>query len=167
MHMMKSLEIFVVLSIWALTIFGYSEISAENINSPYEKELINIIASNETPDARICGINVQSALKGIKENLASKGIIVNQSADKILVVSFLTKINMEVDYCSTTAMIGLYENISYYNQSTEKLNDGKIVLWQRGMTAITETEQHKDATIVITEKLLENLLNSYFYQKSN
>jgi len=163
----KLLEIFMFLSVWLLTILWYSEISAENINSSYIKESINIIASNETPDARICGINVQPALKEIKDNLASKGIIRNQSADKILVISFLTKINMEVDYCSTTAMIGLYEKISYYDRLTEKLKDGKIVLWQRGMTAITEVKQHEDATMDMTEKLLENLLNSYFHEKNN
>jgi hypothetical protein len=119
---------------------------------------VRLTASQTTPSATACGIDLQDLLPALSEVMTDGGLEFADESPVTVTLSVITAQDESSGTCATTPMLGVYRTVSYFDDSVGWLRTGHAVLWQRGSTTITPSADHpgaaKDAVAVLARTLL-------------
>lgn len=121
---------------------------------------IRLTASQTTPSAMTCGIDLQDLLPTLSETMAAGGLHLDPESGVTVTLSVITAHDETTGACATTPMLGVYRTVSYFDDAVGWLRTGHAVLWQRGSSTVTVSADHpgaaKDAVLVLARDLLNS-----------
>ena len=121
---------------------------------------VRVTASQTTPDAVPCGIDLRLQLPVVENRLQAGGLRATKSPKLVITFSLMTTHYPESRLCATAAMLGAYRLVSYFDEKAGWLKSGYVVLWQRGAQVLSAPNDHPLATEKTLARLVENLLKT-------
>jgi len=126
-----------------------------------------VTASQTTPDAVPCGIDLRLVLPVVEKRLQASGLRATKSPDAVVTFSLMTTHDPAERLCATAAMLGAYRLVSYFDETAGWLKSGYVVLWQRGAQVLSSPTDHPLATERTLTRLVDNLLKTRREQRGN
>jgi len=120
-----------------------------------------VTASQTTPDAVNCGPDLRTLLPRVEEELVSGGIRIVKSPEHLLTVSILTAHDPARGMCSSAAMLGAYQLVSFFDELKGGLRSGYVVLWQRGKQVSSAPTSHTAAVESAVNRLTQIFLEEW------
>lgn len=121
---------------------------------------VRVTASQTTPDAVPCGIDLRLLLPVVERRLQAGGLRTSKSPNAVVTFSLMTTHYPEGRLCATAAMLGAYRLVSYFDEEAGWLKSGYVVLWQRGVQVLSAPNDHPLATEKTLARLVDNLLKT-------
>ena len=122
---------------------------------------LKVTFSQLTPDAITCGLSLDLIQPIVTAKILRSGISLVSTTDILATLGLMTTFDPGRDACGTSATLGVYKKVSYYDESVGWLRTGYVVLWQRGQQVMSGIAEHSDSTGAIVQRLAEVLLESW------
>ena len=123
-------------------------------------DAVRVTASQTTPDAVPCGIDLRLALPVVERRLQAGGIRATKSPNAVVTFSLMTTHEPSGRLCATAVMLGAYRLVSYFDERAGWLKSGYVVLWQRGAQVLSSPNDHPLATERTLARLIDDLLKT-------
>ncbi len=123
-------------------------------------DAVRVTASQTTPDAVPCGVDLRLALPVVEKQLQAGGVRATKSPNAVVTFSLMTTHNPASRLCATAVMLGAYRLVSYFDETAGWLKSGYVVLWQRGAQVLSSPNDHPLATERTLARLVENFLQT-------
>ncbi len=127
---------------------------------------IRITMSQITPDAISCGLALEHFKPILKNQLQANGLKLVSSTSTLLTLGLMTTLDMDRSVCGTSATLGVYRKVAYYDDDAGWLRKGYVVLWQRGQQVVSGTADHAEMTTLVVQQLSEKLIESWRAENS-
>ena len=127
---------------------------------------IRITMSQITPDAISCGLSLEHFRPVLKNQLQANGLKLVSSTSTLLTLGLMTTLDMDRSVCGTSATLGVYRKVAYYDDDAGGLRNGYVVLWQRGQQVMSGTADHAEMTTMVVQQLSEKLIESWRAENS-
>ena len=124
-------------------------------------ELIRVSFSQLTPDATVCGLSLGVIQPLLKNKLMNGGFIAIPETDTLATLGLMTTYDQGRNACGTSATLGVYRKVSYFDESVGWLRTGYVVLWQRGQQVQSGVANHAASTAVVVQQLADTLIQSW------
>jgi hypothetical protein len=121
---------------------------------------VRVTASQTTPDAVPCGIDLRLLLPVVENHLQAGGLRATKAPNAVITFSLMTTHHPDGRLCATAAMLGAYRLVSYFDEQAGWLKSGYVVLWQRGAEVLSSPNDHPLATEQTLARLVEDLLKT-------
>lgn len=145
----------------ALAVPGPAMAQAQSEAALFGVDSVRLTASQTTPSATACGIDLKDLLPVLSETVAEGGLQLDEESPVTVTLSVITAQDETTGTCATTPMLGVYRTVSYFDDSLGWLRTGHAVLWQRGSSTITPSPDHPGAAKDAITVLARNLLTSW------
>jgi len=122
---------------------------------------VRVTASQTTPDAVNCGPDLGELLPRVEAELASNGLRIVETPEHLVTVSILTAHDEARGICSSAAMLGAYQLVSFYDEVKGGLRSGYVVLWQRGKQVFSTPTDHAAAVETAVNRLAQLFLGDW------
>jgi hypothetical protein len=127
---------------------------------------IRVTASQTTPDAVACGIDLRLLLPVVEKRLQAGGLSATKSPNAVVTFSLMTTHDPASRLCATTAMLGAYRLVSYFDEAAGWVKSGYVVLWQRGAQLLSSPNDHPLATERTLARLVGDLMKTRREQRN-
>jgi len=121
---------------------------------------VRVTASQTTPDAVPCGIDLRLLLPVVENRLQGGGLRATKSPDAVVTFSLMTSHDPAGQLCATAAMLGAYQLANYFDEKAGRLKSGYVVLWQRGAQVLSAPADHPHAVERTLARLTDNMLKT-------
>jgi len=89
------------------------------------------------------------------------GFISIPETDTLATLGLMTTYDQGRNACGTSATLGVYKKVSYFDDSVGWLRTGYVVLWQRGQQVQSGVSGHAASTAVVVQQLADTLIQSW------
>ncbi len=122
---------------------------------------VRITFSQLTPDAINCGLTLDRFQSILSNELQSTGFSLSETTDTLVTLGLMTTFDPRRNACGTSATLGVYKKVAYFDEAVGWLKSGYIVLWQRGQQVMSGIAEHSDSTATVTQRLIDVLGQSW------
>jgi hypothetical protein len=122
---------------------------------------IRVTASQITPDAVSCGLSLNDVVPRIGRNLEADGLVLVKEPTVLVTLSLMTTQDKGRGICASTAMLGTYELVTYFDARAGWNRTGYVVLWQRGNQVISPIADHPEVVDRTVSRLTRLFLDSW------
>ncbi|MGA0344862.1 MAG: hypothetical protein ACO35B_09640 [Luminiphilus sp.] len=141
-------------------------VTAQTTDSQPDANLDGVLAvritfSQLTPDAINCGLTIDRFQSTLSDELQRTGFRLSETTDTLVTLGLMTTFDPGRNACGTSATLGVYRKVSYFDEAVGWLKSGYVVLWQRGQQVMSGIAEHSDATATVTQRLIDVLGQSW------
>ena len=130
-----------------------------------ELNMVRVTASQTTPDAVPCGLDLRLLMPVVEKRLQGGGLATTKSPKAVITFSLMTTHNPAGRLCATAAMLGAYRLVNYFDDTAGWVKTGYAVLWQRGAQVLSSPSDHPLATERTLARLIDELLKTRRQQR--
>ncbi len=121
---------------------------------------VRITASQTTPDAVPCGLDLRLLMPVVEKRLQAGGLVATKSPKAVVTFSLMTSHDPAGRLCATAAMLGVYKMVNYFDDTAGWVKTGYAVLWQRGTQVLSSPSDHPLATERTLARLIDDMLKT-------
>ena len=154
--------------LWAVLLGAclYVNVYAQSAETKPDADLegvtnVRVSFSQLTPDATTCGLSLQQFRPILRNELESTGLVLVAETDVLVTLGLMTTYDRGRDACGTSATLGAYKKVSYFDESVGWLRTGYVVLWQRGQQVMSGIAEHAESMDAVIQKLTEVFSDSW------
>lgn len=118
--------------------------------------------SQPSPDAINCDIDARTVLPVLERELSEGGLVLAaDKADAVATLSLMTAHDPDRGVCATSALLGTYRRVAFFDDKAGWLSSGHVVLWQRATQAISGRGDHARTVADMVARLTRELATSW------
>ncbi|MGE4218562.1 MAG: hypothetical protein AB7G39_03860 [Alphaproteobacteria bacterium] len=123
---------------------------------------IQATISQPSPDAINCGIQAKALLPALERELAEGGLVLaKDKADAVATLSLMTAHDPDRGVCATSALLGAYRRVAFYDEKAGWLSTGHVVLWQRATQVVSGRGDHARVAEETVARLAREMVQSW------